>query len=255
LSAHNPFRNPRPDRVSYVTYFICSLSAALSLAWWATGGHDNTWGHMTPERIWGGDYGGLLTTTFLHANPMENPVFIMHLIFNLLWIVKLGSVAERVLGRLEFAVFCGVAGLVASGAELAMTGNGSVGLSGIVYALFGLAWAGRRTISAFQLVTDQSTVNYMIGWFFLCVFLTYAGSWGVANFAHGGGLLFGGAVGWLFFANPIPVRYKVAASAALAVLATLTVLSVTYLPWSERWQEWHASAGREAAAATAEEEE
>lgn len=240
MSARNPFREPRPERVPYVTFALCFFSAALCMGWWLTGAHPDTWGHVSPERLWSGDLGGLITTTFLHAPPLQNP---FHLIFNLLWMARLGAVAERVLGRLEFAVFCGLASVLSTGSELAFSQAGSIGLSGVVYALFGLAWAARRSVSAFQLVATQDTVNYMVGWFFLCIALTMFGNWNVANVAHGAGLIFGGAVGWLFLSDPIPVRFKAAAAAALALLTVLTVLSVTYLPWSPRWQYWRATAG------------
>lgn len=241
MSYRRPLRDGSLNFVPYVTYFLAAASAGLSIAFWATGMHRGTFGSVPLERIWGGDYGGLITPTLLHANPLQNP---FHLLFNLLWLVRIGPLVERALGRLEYGVFLGVSALIASGVEIAATSHESIGLSGVVYALWGLCWAARRAVPAFQLVTARDTNQYMIGWLLLCIVLTYAGQWNVANGAHIGGLLFGVAVGWLWVGkDTTPPRYRAAGGALLAALVAVTVLAVAYMPWSARWRVWHLRQG------------
>ena len=66
-----------------------------------------------------------------------------------------------------------------------------VGLSGIVYGLFGLLWMGRRWHPSMNAVCDPQTSQILLGWFFVCIVLTYANIMPVANIAHGAGFGFG----------------------------------------------------------------
>lgn len=234
-------RYRRPQRshtrtfVPYVTYTIAVLSVLLSAAYWLTGMKIGSFGQVPLEGIWGGDYGGLITQTFLHASPKRNP---FHILFNLFWLLRLGPMVERSMGRLQYGVFLAGAAIAASCAEIAFTSDEAVGLSGVVYAIWGLCWAARRREVSFQLVSTRNTAFCMIGWLFFCVLLTKMGWMRVANGAHFGGLIFGVAIGWLF-ADPITVRrFRPYANGLLAALATVTVLSVAYLPWSARWRAW-----------------
>ena len=238
MSYRRPFRDGTLNYVPYLTYALAAASAALSVGFWATGMKPGTFGDVPLEKIWGGDWGGLITPTLLHASPLQNP---FHLLFNLLWLTRLGPLTERALGRLEFGVFVAFAAILATGPQIAFTSFESVGLSGVVYAIWGLCWAARRSVTAFQLVTTPDTTRYMIGWLILCFVLTAAGTWNVANYAHLGGLLFGVAVGWLFVDRDSAPRYKMAGVVLLALLVTITVLSVTYMPWSARWRVWDAA--------------
>ena len=188
--------------------------------------------------IWSGRYGALVTTVFLHANLMQNP---FHLLFNLLWLARLGSTVEQTLGHLEWSIFCLAAAFIASGAELAIFGNVGIGMSGVVYALFGLAWGARRTVPAFSLVANDETVRFMLGWMALTFVLTQLRMWNIANGAHAGGLLFGLAVAWLFIERPLPLSRRIIAGVVLVALVALAVLSVTWLPWFPEWRSWHAS--------------
>ena len=72
---------------------------------------------------------------------------------------------------------------------------GGVGLSGVVYGLFGLLWVLSRRDSRFRDAMDRQTVQLMVAWFFLCIVLTITGAWKVANVAHGAGCVASGACG------------------------------------------------------------
>lgn len=235
----NPLRQPlSPVRLPWLTYLLCTLSVGLSAGFWLTGAHTSTWGHFRADEIWSGQWGGLITAVFLHAPLTENP---FHLLFNMVWLVRLGEVIERALGHLEFGVLVLTAACVASAAELAFANSTGIGMSGVVYALFGLAWGARGRFPAFRALASPDNVRFFLGWMALCFLLTELGYWRIANYAHAGGLLLGGAVAWAFVQTPLPSNKRAAAGATLALLAALTILSLTYMPWSRYWRVWRAN--------------
>lgn len=227
----------RAGGVPWLTGLSCFLSVLMTAGFWFGGEgavHDAAWGYFPAEAIWSGRYGALLTSVFLHGG-------VLHLLFNLLWLARLGDTVERSLGHLEWALFCLAAALVSSGAELALFGAPGIGMSGVVYALFGLTWGARRSVPAFALVATDENVRFLIGWMVLTFVLTEMGMWNIASGAHAGGLLFGLAIAWLLVEKPLPGRRRAGAAAILAALVVLTVLSLTYLPWSARWRAWRGS--------------
>lgn len=48
---------------------------------------------------------------------------------------------------------------------------------------------------------DRQTTQLMVGWFFLCIVLTYMHVWNVANMEHGAGCLLGLLLGWMITAR------------------------------------------------------
>lgn len=72
---------------------------------------------------------------------------------------------------------------------------------------------------------------WLLGWLIVCIFLTYAQVWRIANAAHIAGFLFGYCLGNALVAKVRVTLYKFALSALIA----LTVPSVVYMPWSETW--------------------
>ena len=63
---------------------------------------------------------------------------------------------------------------------------GGIGLSGVIYGLFGLLWVLSR-YNPDRGAVDPNTDVVFTAWFFLCIVLTYTGSMNVANVAHGAG--------------------------------------------------------------------
>jgi GlpG protein len=215
----------------FLTFLTCAACVVMTLGYWMSGRDGPRWGALPAEAVWSGNYGTLLTSTFVHGDWI-------HLAFNLLWLWRLGGLVEATLGRLEWAGFCVAAALVASGVELAVFGDTGIGMSGVVYALFGLAWGARRSVAVFGLVATDDTVRFLLGWIVLTFVLTQAGYMNVANGAHVGGLLFGLAVAWLWVEKPLPASRRAVAAATLAALVALTIVSATWMPWSPRWRAW-----------------
>ena len=233
-----PQRSGDPDwfmQTPLLTGLLCAICVIVSLASFAAKGGGSTglsqlahFGFVNQEDIWNGRWWGLFTTVFLHADYL-------HLLFNMLWLYQLGSVMERSLNALVYVLFLAAAAAVGSGVELAFSGTTGIGASGVVYAMFGLMWAGRGRYPEWGGYANPANLRLFIGWGIFCVIATQLHWLAIANGAHAGGFLFGLSVGWLFFSSR-PLRWLWALP--LAGLIALTLLSVTWMPWSEAWNFW-----------------
>ena len=189
---------------------------------------------LPPTAIWSGNWSTLFTGVFVHATAGNGIPW--HLIFNMLYFVLLGRILEATLTPIKWLLFFMVSGIVSSGAELAFSSQNAIGASGVVYAMFGLMWAGRYVHPIWAVVASPKTFTVLIIWGLFCVAATYFGVLRVANFAHAAGLLFGLSTGWLLVAR----RRTFPASIIMSTLIAITVLSITWMPWSGDWNLWKA---------------
>ena len=140
----------------------------------------------------------LVTPIFLHASVFVG-IGIFHLLFNMLWLNDLGSAIEHRYGTPRFCamilVFAILSVLVQSLAPTtweAFSGSWSHGgMSGVVYGLVGFIWIRTRLDPTSRLQVRPDTIVFMIGWLFVCVYLTQVGRMHIANLAHAAGLLSG----------------------------------------------------------------
>jgi membrane associated rhomboid family serine protease len=212
-----------------ITYGLCILCVLFTLANW----YPNTspvaaraGAFATPDarQIWDGAYYGLITTFFAHVD-------LVHIVFNMLWLVQLGRVMEPSLPPWAYFLFLVAAAAVSMGCELAVMGHAGIGASGVVYAMFGLMWVGKAKYRDWGAVANRYNLNVFIIWGVYCIFGTIAGFMPVANVAHFSGLLFGMSVGWLFLAP----RRKLAWVYPVIGMAALAITSLFWLPWSSEW--------------------
>lgn len=185
---------------------------------------------MDPVAIWRGDYLPLLSGAFLHPN-------LLHLLFNLIWIWGLGARIELAWGRQPLVLVVLGSAVVASAAQLA-TPNGwpAMGASGVVCAMFGVMWGARHHVREFRHFMAPQIVRFVIGWLLLCVVITHFGLLNIGNAAHVAGLLFGLAAAKVAFGG----RWRPVAIVGLAACAVLVVLSLSWLPWVEKWTYYRA---------------
>ena len=142
------------------------------------------WDAALPE-IRSGQVWRVITPIFIHFD-------VLHLAFNMWWLVVLGTQVEmlrgpwRMLGlTLLFAIFGNLAQYYFSHPLFG-------GMSGVVYGLFGYIWMKSRYDPGSGLYLTQNTVRWMLIFFALC-FTGLVGP--VANTAHGVGLAVGVIVG------------------------------------------------------------
>jgi GlpG protein len=179
------------------------------------------WGYLPADQIWDGKVWPLWTTALLHAD-------IVHLFFNLYWLWFFGSHLEPRLGRLKFATLCVLATFVSSSAELTVSSDTGIGLSGLIYAFFGYLCLAPKG-SELATLMSRRTIVWLLGWLFVCLVATLTHTYAVANAAHFAGITFGAALGFTQRTHPRVGQGSVAAllSAAVAILF--------WSPWSTQW--------------------
>lgn len=139
-----------------------------------------------------GEVWRLISPIFMHAN-------VLHIFFNMLWLRDLGSMIEARQSSWLLAVQVIVFGLISNLTQYLLFGPYFLGMSGVVYGLFGYVWIRGKFDPGSGLFIHPSTVSMMLIWFFVCLFggLGLFGGPQIANGAHAGGLIAGMAWGYL----------------------------------------------------------
>lgn len=138
------------------------------------------------DAIHRGEVWRLLTPALLHGDPM-------HLFFNMWWLIVLGTVVETRRGTRTFCTLVLVSALVSNLGQYLWVLNfypalrGWVGISGVVYALFGYLWMKGVVEPEQGLGMHPSTVRIMLLW----LLLGFTNILPMANGGHIGGLLAG----------------------------------------------------------------
>lgn len=152
--------------------------------------------------------------------------------FNVYWLWVLGRVLERTLGTPRFFAFFVGSAITSSGLQLASSGTTGIGMSGVVYAIFGFLWVAARSRPELRRVLSRNTVHLFFFWLVGCVIVDAAGIWDVGNMAHVSGVLFGALVG-LADVSGFPKRRWGWAGAAS--LLAISVVPLFWCPWSFYW--------------------
>lgn len=134
---------------------------------------------------------------------------VMHLIFNMLMLHRLGTIMESLYGTPRYALFvlfCGIASNIGcyvptEGSGL-LTGGGWLagGMSGVLYGLFGWALARDKFQPNGLRILAPQTVFMLLAWLvigMLGLLDDPATGSRVSNWAHGSGFAFGLAVGYV----------------------------------------------------------
>lgn len=208
-----------PGPIRFYRYPVVTVTAltsiGVSVAYWS--GRDVSVlfedAHIADGQLW-----RLATSMFPHVD-------VLHLVFNLYWLWIFGTTVEAAFGHWKTA---GLVLLFAAGsgaAEYAIL-DGGVGLSGVVYGLFGLLWILTLHDDRFRDAVDARVVNLFVFWFFLCIFTTVKGIMPVANIAHGVGAILGVLLGGALVSRPSRRITFIAATVTLCVasIAGSTVL-------------------------------
>lgn len=131
----------------------------------------------------------LITPIFLHGS-------LLHLLFNMWWMYDLGTLVETQLRTLRYVTLLLVIALVSNVSQYVVSGPYFLGMSGVVYGLFGYAWVRGRLDPTCGLYLRPDIAFWMMGWFVLCLI---SPRMNVANTAHGAGLVAGAVLGYLAF--------------------------------------------------------
>ncbi len=151
--------------------------------------HDNGLKDIERGEVW-----RLFTPALMHANPI-------HILFNLLMFRQLGTLIEVRRGTLRLAVLVLVSAAISNCGQYfwdERTGliRPFMGLSGVVYALFGYIWMKGLYQPEQRMAVHPNSVNIMLIWLVACM----SGALGpIANAAHFVGLAVGIVAGLMGF--------------------------------------------------------
>ena len=143
------------------------------------------------QRIREGEVWRLLTPMFLHFG-------VLHLVFNMMWMWRLGPQVESNHGSILMVALVVVSEVLGNLAQYAVTGPAFGGMSGVVYALFGFVWMRAQYDRKHRYALSDVNALLMMGWFVVCA-TGFVGP--IANLGHAGGLVVG-----LLFGLPAYVR-------------------------------------------------
>jgi len=216
--------------------FLASAALSLTLSFHPRGNQIEVltfFGWADSTLLWEGDLWRLWVNNILHNN-------IFHFLFNAYWLLRLGPQAEKILGRRAY-----LAGLLLAGWSIGVVGNfsweaGGIGLSGLIYFLFGFLWRVKDQDRRAASVCDESTCYIM--WIWLVLIgpgLALFGLLKVGNIAHLTGLICGLllAEGYRRWSEVKEHQLQVAVS--LALLLMLLVPASLYLKQPLLNADWH----------------
>jgi GlpG protein len=133
----------------------------------------------------------LLTPVLVHF-------YLMHILFNMIFLRDLGRVVEAFHGTRYLAGFVVVCGVLSNIAQYELARNPNfAGMSGVVYGLLGLVWMRHKLDPSVGYQLGKSMTQFMIIW----MGIGFLGDFHVANWCHLVGLLVG--VSWAFVTHKL----------------------------------------------------
>jgi membrane associated rhomboid family serine protease len=184
--------------------------------------------------IFAGEVWRPFTTTLLHG-------FFLHAAFNIWWLLSFGGAIERRFGSYRTLGLIVLLSYVSMLPQFIVDNyntpineqQAAVGMSGVIYGLFGIVWIARSRVAEFWEVCPPQVIKLMLAWLPICIVLTYANIMPVANIAHVSGLLFG-----CLYAMAVYDRRRLLWR-PLAVVATLLVLGTMFYCPGHAGYEYH----------------
>ncbi len=160
---------------------------------------DTPWNFNAPlfEKIRQGEFWRIFSPALLHAD-------ILHLIFNMLWLLVIGKQMEQKMGAFPYLLFILLTGIFSNTAQYLMGGSNFIGFSGVLCAMIAFVWVRQRKAAWEDYQVTPSTFLFIslfigllflvqLGSFFLESYNIVAFSPGMANTAH----LSGAFIGWV----------------------------------------------------------
>lgn len=177
-----------------VTFTLIVISIALTLASKAPNAaqlirslyYSEFMSRQFPE-IMSGQVWRLVTPIFLHAG-------LLHLVFNMMWLHQLGGAIERNEGSRYFLFMTLLTAIIVNTSQYLISGPLFLGMSGVVYMLFGYVWMMSKYKAGSSYALNQQTVVIMLVWLVVCLVGLIPNT---ANTQHVMGLITGVAWGFL----------------------------------------------------------
>lgn len=181
--------------VSYSTYFENTEYQEHVRSYLAFIKYGAVLGGPAQQLIWGGDLWRIFVNLFHHGG-------LLHISFNLYALFYFGSFAETYMGRIKyllFIIFCGLCQEIVC--QLTIE-PGAIGLSGIIFGLFGLLYIVSKFDEEIRLFITPELSKAMFIQLVLFIPLTYFEIINIANVGHFSGLFYGMFFAGAFFYKP-----------------------------------------------------
>lgn len=189
-------------------------------------------GGGVPPLYWNGEVWRLFVNIFHHGN-------IIHIFFNLYWIYYFGSLTEKFLGKSKYIYFIISCGFFQGIICTLTTEPFAIGLSGLIYAFFGLFLIIRNQDEMIKYFVNPSLIKFLLIFLFLCIPINLLGLLNIAYVAHFAGLIYGLIFGFVFYTKPHILKKIGFYALNLMILLSLFYL---YKPiYNPEWQEWNNS--------------
>lgn len=183
--------------------------------------------------LWEGEWWRLTVSAFHHGN-------LVHLVMNVLAFWMFADLLEPKLGKIRYLAFCVLAATFSILPETALN-QSAVGISGMVFAQFGLILVVRRHDEEIGERMHPSLVPICFASLFICIPLTMFAGMPIANGAHLLGLVYGATVGWLCY--DFRQRRRFGSYSGLVLIHSGLILGLLALmrpTWDGRYFAWRA---------------
>lgn len=140
-------------------------------------------------RVRQGEIWRLFTPVLLHWD-------FLHILFNMLWLHRLGGMVERLQGTWFLAGMVLLVGVFSNVCQYLAMGPNPLfgGMSGVIFGLMGYIWMKSKLDPMSGFFIHPNTLFIMLAWMVLC--MSDALGFRTANIAHVSGLLIGMAWGY-----------------------------------------------------------
>ncbi len=126
---------------------------------------DAQWTFNTPmfEKIKQGEYWRLFTPCLLHND-------LLHLFFNMIWLVVLGKQIEARMGKARYILFIVIVAIITNIAQYLMSGPNFLGFSGVLMGMVTYIWRRQRQAAWEGYQLEKGTFNFIA--FFILFLVT-----------------------------------------------------------------------------------
>jgi rhomboid protease GluP len=172
----------------------------------------------------------------LAVNPYHHGGF-LHIFFNLYALYYFGSFAEKFMGKWRYLAFVFICGTFQDTVCQITIEPGAIGISGIVFGLFGFLWIVREQDARIKAFLSNDLVKIMLIQLFIFIPLTLLKVINIANVGHFFGLIYGILFAFAFYRKPN--RLKKTAFILFNLLIFPAIYQAYHPVNNPAWQEWH----------------
>lgn len=181
----------------------------------------NLLGSLSQYQVSIGEAWRLLTANFLHAD-------LLHILSNMYALWYMGGVLQRLFGSKWLVSVYVITGVIASVVTVLFTSLPSVGASGAVFGIIGflLGVSFKKQRYGMELPFDWRQIAPVAVYSLL---IGFVGVPGINNWAHLGGLVAGGALGYMIPRHNTTLSWRepVFATSLIAILACYILLAIS----------------------------